>query len=235
MCMNNCRKKIAILSDFHPDEVLGGGGLIAHEFFRLLADENVESQFWCTYTQLKSINTNDKSIRLFKSIPSRFRALSYLNEIIGLWNIFRLFKFVFSFKPNTIWVNQIGNRFSFVCIPIFKLFKIKVVITLHDYLVISKYKIAPVDYNLKALDLSSLASSLSLVSKIRQFILCFYVNFADEIICVSLIQSEILNGAICEKCLRKSIPVLHRSKSSTCRMKYIPSSHIQLLVVHGRL
>ena len=80
------------MSDFHPDEVLGGGGIIAHEFFRLLANENVESQFWCTYTELKSINKNDKSIRLLKSIPFRFRVFSYLNEIIGLWNVFRLFQ-----------------------------------------------------------------------------------------------------------------------------------------------
>jgi glycosyltransferase involved in cell wall biosynthesis len=185
--------KIVVVSDLHPKLVLGGGQSIAYEFYTLLTESGYNTEFWYTTSEKKNIVLkNSKEICIFSSL-NKNRFLSKVKELLGGLLLFKFIYLLIVRKPSKIWIHQIGNNIPFIIIIFIKLLKIESIITLHDYLILSKYKIVPVDKNQRVISkLQDL--NLSLYQTLRFFFYRLVVNNSNVIITVSELQKEILTN-----------------------------------------
>jgi len=185
--------KIVIVSDFHPELVLGGGQSIAYEFFQLLSKSNFNTEFWFTTSDKKNnLRKNAKEICIFSPVRKN-RIFLKIKELFGGLLLFKFVYLLIIRKPSKIWIHQIGNNIPFIIIVFIKLLKIESVITLHDYLILSKYKIMPIDKSERVISrLQDL--NLNFQQTMRFFFYRLIVNNSDMIITVSELQKEILTN-----------------------------------------
>jgi glycosyltransferase involved in cell wall biosynthesis len=183
--------KSVILSDFHPDEVLGGGGAIAFEFHQILLSKGVNSEFWSTGETGKSSKT-EIAFRI-RQVNSPIRR--YLHQIVGNSVTVRVYRTLRRDKPDFVWVHQIGNKFSYSIVPLLRLLGIPVVITLHDYLTVNTSKVGVKNPKLEFVSRrDNLLIGRRLHERLRRKILTLYVNKSNMAIAVSNLQAQILSS-----------------------------------------
>ena len=182
---------VVILSDLHPELQLGGGGAIAYEFHNLLDDLGYSVQFWFTTSNKEFINKqNENEIGIFSSNP-RTRFGIKFREILGVGNLLKVLMLTLKFRPKVIWVHQIGNHWPYLLIPVLRFFQVKIIFTFHDYLVLSKYKIDPIDSSRNEV-LGNVNVGTSNYQIFRRTLLRTMANSANQTTAVSNLQKQIL-------------------------------------------
>ena len=182
---------IVILSDFHPRNILGGGGAIAHEFYQSLLELNVASEFWSTGNPLD--DTSEE--KFFESRVSKYRIINFFQVCIINRCTLRVIWKLYKKRPNILWVNAIGNRISFSVVLVSRALGIRTFVTLHDFLPINQTKIGLFGSGLyRHLDLSRIIVEKGMHHRLRRKILTFYVNRANGIFAVGPLQCKILKS-----------------------------------------
>jgi hypothetical protein len=183
--------KLIILSDFHPKEKLGGGGEIAFEFHQILLREGHQSLFWFSGDK-NSQNEFERSFRA-RHLPNKF--VSYIRKLFGGMLSLRVAHAILRENPELVWINQVGNEFSYITLLYIRICRIPTLITLHDYLIVCRNKVGvvnpiePIIYGNENLIVGS-----RLHEKIRRFLQVKFVNLASGSVAVSQIQANILVG-----------------------------------------
>ncbi len=206
--------RIAVLNDLHPSE-FPGAATIAHELACEALKSNVV-EFWASSTRLNTISLSPALRERILRVSSRrdlrvstsflFRVISEFFSIRStFWYLLR----ILHFRPEVVWVHQIGSRFPRTIILINKLFQIRTVVTLHDFSVVLPRKLYPVDLGIGDVDtfieqLTKHFESLNVAVKtsepwrfnlayrVRYFMVRTIYRLADEVICISKMQSQIL-------------------------------------------
>jgi len=182
--------KLIILSDFHPREKLGGGGEIAFEFHQILRREGHCSFFWYSGTE----NSHDEFERCFKASHLQNKFFSEVRKLIGGVLSLRVALAIYRKNPEVVWINQIGNEFSYITLLYLRLLRIPVVITLHDYLTICRTKVGVANpYQRIIYSRDNLIVGSRIHEKMRRFIHVKFVNLASASVAVSEIQAQILD------------------------------------------
>jgi len=185
-------KRIAIISDVHPENEVGGAGTIAYDFFKILTSREIGVEFWfgCTKNDSFSEKRKNESAFFFKS--SRFRIFQIYQELIGLRALIWVVGRVRTSKPDLVWINQIGNRIPYLVIPVLRIMGVKVLLTMHDFLPISKFKLGIL--NPKAeVKLENISFDSGLYPRFRRRLLSGFVGLANWKICVSSLQMKVLS------------------------------------------
>jgi hypothetical protein len=181
-----------LLSDFHPEKKLGGGGAIAYEFHQLALENGHQSRFWYTGNE----NRHEENERCFAVAESRHSAVKYLRQTLSSIVSLRILVAIYRTRPEIVWIHQIGNSISYSIIFFLRLARIPTIVTLHDYLVISSTKVGVFDPRaLNILEPKNLLIGNRFREEIRRFLLKTYVNFASKIFTVSNIQQKILSDS----------------------------------------
>ena len=140
--------KIVVLNDLHPSQQ-GGAASIALQNARFLATEN-QVEYWCTGTSGKEVPVEaNLRLRIFKY--GRFKKLFQENlrvtklyfEFFDLRIIFRCLFEVVRFKPDLVWVHQIGNGLPKSITLAFRILRIPTIQTFHDYSLLVPGKLFP--------------------------------------------------------------------------------------------
>ena len=183
--------KCVLLSDYHPKDILGGGGAIAFEFHEILLKLGHESRFWFTSTH----SSNHIFERGFRAKTSKMRLVRYSKQVIGTVVSLKIFFALCKERPDVVWVHQIGNSISHSILWWLRLVDIKTIVTLHDFLVISKTKIGVVDPTHEEISAKfNIDISSQFHERLRRSILTKYVNTACQIFTVSTMQQQILRS-----------------------------------------
>jgi glycosyltransferase involved in cell wall biosynthesis len=155
--------KIVVLNDLHPDYQPGAAG-IALQYATLLSAEN-SVQFWCTqpeedesyqklgFPQKTATYKNSKMRRQLSSKPYRMFYEMFDFQIF-LW----LIKESLIFRPDIVWIHQIGNAVPKSVPLLFKILRIKTIQTHHDYSTFAFGKLYPSDFNLDSEEVLALSS-----------------------------------------------------------------------------
>jgi hypothetical protein len=140
--------KIVVLNDLHPSQQ-GGAASIALQNARFLAAEN-QVEFWCTGTSSKEVPAEaGLKLRIFKYgrfkklFQENFRVSKIYFEFIDLRITSRCVINVIRFKPDLVWIHQIGNRFPKSITFAFRILRIPTVQTFHDFTLLVPGKLFP--------------------------------------------------------------------------------------------
>lgn len=140
--------KIVVLNDLHPSQQAGAAG-IALQNAQLLASQN-EVQYWCA----KSINLKIEEIseisfhsfrhsRLKNWAQQNSRFMKVYFEFLDFRLSALCFVNAIRFKPDVVWIHQVGNSFPKSISLVFRLLHIPTVQTLHDYSLLVPGKLFP--------------------------------------------------------------------------------------------
>lgn len=179
------------MSDFHPKNKLGGGGEIAFEFHQILLREGHQSLFWFSEDK----NSQNEFERSFKTRQSSNKFFSFIRKLFGGMLSLRVAHAIVKENPELVWINQIGNEFSYITLLYLRICKIPTLITLHDYLIICRNKVGvvnPMEPRIHGKENLFVGSRLH--EKIRRFLQIKFVNLASGSVAVSQIQANILLG-----------------------------------------
>ncbi len=235
--------RIAVLNDLHPSE-FPGAATIAYEFACEASKYN-SVEFWAS-----SLHPN--SLAISPLVKERIRGISpkydfkvsssfpfkIISEFFSLGNMIWYFLRLLEFKPEVVWIHQIGTRFPRTIIIINKLFRIRTLVTLHDFSVVLPRKLYPNDLGIHKVDsfleqLQNHQGELSLqvrptealrfrvIYRLRFFLLRAIYSFADDVVCISDLQFQILSslkfptsGTVANGINRCACPIQSKSKSS---------------------
>ncbi len=204
--------RIVVLSDLNPVKFPGAASIaygLAKE-----ASRECDVEFWFSDVDEDfDSDTPEISIRIRKISENRTKKMDgnilqrFYFEILGFKEYYWLLRQLREFRPTHVWIHQIGSRFPKSIIPLLKLLRLSVVVTIHDFSLIFNRKLYPID-----IDFSEDAGSLNfrerlnsgfsikaqdgergLFLAIRRKIVLFFYAFADHIICISDLQALILN------------------------------------------
>jgi len=205
---------MAIITDLDPLSN-PGANLVAFEFAKVAAQE-FQTEFWTSGRTTISENYYDYDFLSFKYInlterfikfPSRGLRHKTIREIFSIKPLRWIFIRLFIFRPNLIWVHQIGNVFPYSMFILFRLFRIPAVFTLHDFGTLVPRKLYPADLGLNQKDLfnfhtsnfgrnhmtSSLHLGLSARYSIRLLIIRLLLR-SVRLVSISNLQAEILKA-----------------------------------------
>jgi hypothetical protein len=214
---NSCKArklKLIILSDFHPKEKLGGGGEIAFEFHQILLRKGHQSFFWFSGNK----NSQNEFERSFKTMQLPNRFFSFIRKLFGGMLSLRVTRAIVRENPELVWINQIGNEFSYITLLYMRICRIPTLITLHDYLIICRNKVGvvnPIEARIHGKENLIVGSRLH--EKIRRFLQVKFVNLASGSVAVSQIQAKILVefGVNITSVLSNGVPPCLHSGEST--------------------
>ena len=140
--------KIVVLNDLHPSQQ-GGAASIALQNARFLASEN-QVEYWCTGKSGNEVPVEASlKLRIFKYgrfkklFQEKFRVTKIYFEFFDLRITFRCLAEVVRFKPDLVWVHQIGNGFPKSITFAFRILRIPTVQTFHDYSLLVPGKLFP--------------------------------------------------------------------------------------------
>lgn len=157
--------KIVVLNDLHPSQQ-GGAASIALQNARFLAAEN-QVEYWCTGTSGKEVPVEASlKLRIFrygrfkKLFQKYFRATKIYFEFFDLRITFSCLTQVVKFRPDLVWVHQIGNGFPKTITFAFRIFRIPTVQTFHDYSLLVPGKLFPSHFGWSNSEVDSLVSKL---------------------------------------------------------------------------
>jgi glycosyltransferase involved in cell wall biosynthesis len=154
--------KIVVLNDLHPDHQPGAAG-IALQYAHLLSAEN-SVQFWCTQPEEEEIcqkldfpqkTATYKNSKLRRQRNSR--AYRMLYEMFDFQIFLWLIKESLFFRPDVVWIHQIGNAVPKSVPLLFKMLRIKTIQTHHDYSTFTFGKLYPSDFNLNSEEVLALS------------------------------------------------------------------------------
>lgn len=187
-------RKIIIVSDLHPKLILGGGQVIAYEFFVLLQSLGYKAEFWYTFKNNGGAVPNHAEFeRQISFSKNRFRIFSKIQEIVSLRILIKFTRLILITRPSHVWINQIGNNWPFLIILILKIFRIKIIVTLHDYLIISQYKLTALpNAGMRLPGINDMR--FTFYQKLRYLFFRFCINKSNINVAVSEIQSDILQN-----------------------------------------
>ena len=178
--------RIAILSDFTPQETLGGGTLLAKELSREMGKLGDFQYLFITGADFK-----------IKNRANRPRIFQYYADLVSIVPTLKILFYLRKQKINVIWLHQIGHRIPYSLIPLARLFRYGVILTLHDLNIVWTRKVYP-----DMLKRSPRTSTLKLIyskNKIYNYFWNFrfkvvklYVNRANSIVGIGEICRSIL-------------------------------------------
>lgn len=145
--------KIVVLNDLHPEHQPGAAGIALQYATFLSVDNSV--QFWCTKPEnsgnLKKLGFPQK-IATYKSSKKHRQMTNNLYKLFYEMFDFRIFLWLVKesriFKPDVVWIHQIGNAIPKSVPLLFKILRVKTIQTHHDYSNFSLGKLYPSDFDL---------------------------------------------------------------------------------------
>lgn len=159
------QERIAILTDLDPMSN-AGANLVGFQY-AMAAQRDFEIEFWtsvCVDADLKPQNSyeNIKIRRFlhskrFGDFPKKGIKAKTIRELFSPFPIIWITQQIKRFKPQLIWVHQIGNVFPLTSFLVCRILKIPALFTLHDFGVLVPRKLFPKDLNLENVDLSPFA------------------------------------------------------------------------------
>jgi len=202
--------KLVVLNDLHP-HTSPGAASIAFAFAKK-ASTDFETEFWYCRGPRVILDSNPaltilkrRSRFADKSSPSNRLMGRIWREFISPGAFFWFLRNLIQREPSHIWVHQIGSKFPYSVILLSKLLHKKVVVTLHDFGLVSIGKLYPSDFrngrsNVDQfldgeVDFAFTQNSKGFGKWIKIFrrkSLIRFVNLADEVICISDMQAKIL-------------------------------------------
>lgn len=208
--------KIVILNDLHPIE-FPGAATIAHRFAKE-ASKSQLVEYWTSSADSSNLIKSELiSEKIFKAslaqitrIDSSFRS-KVIAEFFSIRSTCWYIKNLFRFKPDIVWIHQIGSRFPRTVILINKLFRVRTLITLHDFSLVVPRKLFPYDLGLKNHEVDSFLidfmgnsfnSSLKLkldepirfkiIYRLRIGVLKILYRLPDDVVAISSLQAKLL-------------------------------------------
>lgn len=149
--MLSSKVRVAILND-NQSNIQPGAATIAELYFDYLKN-HYECQFWSTSVFFSRKKNERHDVKLMTSVIHKF-----LNKNRKIWALYfefarisPLFWFYFrckDFKPDIVWIHQIGFHFPRTVIYIAKILGIKIIYTFHDYSIILNRKLYPSDFGI---------------------------------------------------------------------------------------
>ena len=202
--------KLVVLNDLHPDSSPGAAS-IAFQLAKRASTE-FETEFWFSRGAHRSATSSEFLTVLKRRSRLRIHSVGNNRFLFKIWKEFfnpnSLFWFsrqLITRKPSHIWIHQIGSEFPYSVILLCKLFKVKVVVTLHDYGLVSLGKLYPSDFHSNQNSVDEFLSTEgefysnnyahnfgNRMKMFRRLNLIRIVNLSDEIICISDMQARIL-------------------------------------------
>ena len=208
-------KKVLVINDLDPRESRGAASMALSLTERTFDKDEII--FLCT--SKKAFKLKKSVFATFYSIPensidyledkvrNRFPNFEGFLRIFAFRRLWRILRIILRHSPRIIWVHQIGWRVPITSLLIFRLLKIPVVLTIHDFSFLRFRKIYIEDFagekelvesKLKAFHENSSQLTLQFRDKpnIWQWITRIIIANNSEIIYLSDLQSEIytLNG-----------------------------------------
>lgn len=164
------QRKIAVLTDLDPSSS-PGANLVALEYAKYAAKE-FRVEFWSGRNKISKspLKTQDAKLRFetynygkrFYAFPKKSLKKKTLREIFSFLPLLWIVHKTLVFRPNIVWVHQIGNVFPLSALLIFRVFKIPTVFTVHDFGILVPRKLYPEDLSVDKVDLMNLAFSFPL-------------------------------------------------------------------------
>lgn len=161
------RGKIAILTDLDPFST-PGANLVALEYARCANDE-YDIEFWTGkfMNSARSMKASGAKLNIknfyfseqFYAFPRQSLRKKTLRELFSLLPLLWIISRALVFKPSLVWVHQIGNVFPISSLLVFRMLRIPVVFTLHDFGILLPRKLYPGDLSVSSKDLMDLAKS----------------------------------------------------------------------------
>ena len=196
--------KLVVLNDLHPEEAAGAASIAMR--LTEVARQRHQVEFWCSWINIKPnrVDPNTKFMNFDESDAKkrdRFITKVY-KEFFDFKSLFWIYTEIRRFRPDVVWVHQVGNRFPKTVILLFKIMRIKVVVTSHDFGGILPRKLFPQDLmplnqmtlqkNQEPFNLNLRGGILrNLVIKTRMSFLREIYNLADMHFLISNLQERI--------------------------------------------
>ena len=239
-----------MLTDLDPSSS-PGANLVALEYAKCAAKE-FRVEFWSGRNKISksTLKTQDAKLgfetynygRRFHAFPKKSLKKKTFREIFSFLPLLWIVHKTLVFRPNIVWVHQIGNVFPLSALLIFRILKIPAVFTVHDFGILVPRKLYPEDLSVDNDDLMSLAYSLP-VSKemlilrqntlgrlylIRLCIIRILVKYAI-IVSISEMQKRILeaNNFLVTATIENGV--------NPCSCKPDSTSRLQAILFAGRL
>jgi hypothetical protein len=145
-------QRLAIITDLDPRSN-PGANLVAFEY-AMRAQADIRTEFWTSGTRFSKysipplFNIRIRSESLdegYLSFPRQSMWHKCIREIFSIRMLFSFLRWVRQFKPQIVWVHQIGNVFPYTIFLVLRILKIPRVFTLHDFGVLVPRKLFPED------------------------------------------------------------------------------------------
>ena len=200
--MQDYTLKVAILNDLHPYDSPGAASIA----LRLASTDSFvnNSEFWCSSRNSVSyLSKKSGSVKLGVFDPgnrSRSGIRNKLNEYVDIKAIYWVAKNYRRFKPDVVWTHQIGNVFPRFLLIYFRIMRVPVYSTLHDFSLIVPRKLYPSDFEsydyidgvTKLGKFCPFETGFSFIYlHTRQILNKYLYNWFSSVICISNMQREI--------------------------------------------
>lgn len=205
------QKTIIVLNDLNPKDSPGAAAVSA-DLARFLENKNLRFIHVSTSKQASfNIRHNptqililEKSFEPFiKKMRGRFKCIDSLFRLFSPLYLISFLQVIYRNRVDTIWIHQIGHRFSYFTILLVRLMRKQMVITFHDYSFLRFRKLYPQDLDIpeNMIEQELLAHHLNLPNvhkfklrhppTIAHRITRFIFKFVNTIVYVSALQKQI--------------------------------------------
>jgi hypothetical protein len=208
--------KIVILNDLHPIE-FPGAATIAHGFAKE-ASKSQLVEYWTSSADPSNLIKNEViSEKIFKAsldqinrVDNSFRS-KVIAEFFSIRSTCWYIKNLFRFKPDIVWIHQIGSRFPRTVILINKFFRVRTLITLHDFSLVLPRKLFPYDLGLTNYEVDSYLINFmrnssnstpklkldepirfKIIYRLRIGVLRILYRLPDDVVAISSLQAKLL-------------------------------------------
>lgn len=139
--MSNSDIQVFVINDLDPNESKGAASISFYLASRIFTEEKFA--FLCTSKKGTNLKTKGDSPFLFMpetfldiwrdKIRSKLPFTEGILRICSVRKLWRISRYIKEYSPRIIWVHQIGWRIPITALLLFKLCKIPVIFTVHDY------------------------------------------------------------------------------------------------------
>ena len=152
--VNMKEARLAIITDLNPVSN-PGANRVAFEY-AMSAQRIFETEFWTSMSSsVSDFDKDSRNIKMrtflvndrFLHFPQKSPVHKSIRELSSLRALISVLFWIRTFRPNIVWVHQIGNVFPYTIFLLFRLFRISTIFTLHDFGVLVPRKLFPRDLN----------------------------------------------------------------------------------------
>ena len=142
----------AIITDLNPISNPGANRIALQ--YAMSAQKVYETEFWTSISsfvseldevasnmQMRTLHVNEK----FAKFPQKSTAHKSIREFSSFRALLKVLIWTWKFRPEVVWIHQIGNVFPYTVFLLFRMLRIPSVFTLHDYGVLVPRKLFPQD------------------------------------------------------------------------------------------